>query len=33
MRLDATLPGVGHLAIDGTGRPEPVADQLRTFFC
>jgi hypothetical protein len=28
-----TLPGVGHLAANDTGRPELVADQLRTFFC
>jgi pimeloyl-ACP methyl ester carboxylesterase len=27
-----TLPGVGHLAADDTGRPQLVADQLRTFF-
>jgi pimeloyl-ACP methyl ester carboxylesterase len=27
-----TLPGVGHLAADDTGRPRLVADQLRTFF-
>jgi hypothetical protein len=28
-----TLPGVGHLAADDTGRPQLVADRLRTFFC
>jgi pimeloyl-ACP methyl ester carboxylesterase len=27
-----TLPGVGHLAADDNGRPQLVADQLRTFF-
>lgn len=27
-----TLPGVGHLAADNTGRPQLVADQLRVFF-
>jgi len=27
-----TLPGVGHLAADDTGRPQLVADRLRTFF-
>jgi pimeloyl-ACP methyl ester carboxylesterase len=27
-----TLPGVGHLAADDRGRPELVAEQLRSFF-
>lgn len=27
-----TLPGVGHLAADDTGRPQLVADELRRFF-
>ncbi|HEX7658272.1 MAG TPA: alpha/beta hydrolase [Pseudonocardiaceae bacterium] len=27
-----TLPGVGHIAADNDGKPELVADQLRTFF-
>jgi hypothetical protein len=27
-----TLPGVGHLAADNSGKPQLVAEQLRAFF-